>query len=231
MKRFWSDVSVEAADGGFTIRLDKRQLRTPSKAPLLLPTRALAEAVGAEWSAQGASVNPDAMPMTRAANTTIDRVAPEHDAVATVIAGFGDADLICYRAPHPHALVLRQSAAWDPLVAWAKQELGAPLVVVPGVVHAPQPADSLAALAAVVRAHGPWELSALHDLVTITGSLVMGLAVSQGYLAAEKAWSLGRIDEDWQIEHWGADADAAAVADRRRVDLTNAARLLELVRA
>jgi chaperone required for assembly of F1-ATPase len=230
MKRFWAEVIVEAADGGFAIRLDRRPLRTPSKAPCLLPSRALAEAVAAEWSAQGAKVNPDAMPLTRAANTTIDRVALEYDAVAAAIAAFGQNDLICYRAPHPQGLVQRQSHAWDALVAWAAQALGAPLVVAIGVMHVPQPPDSLAELGAAVRAHGPWELTALHDLVSISGSLVIGLAVSQGHLDAATAWPLSRIDETWQIEQWGEDTEAAVVAARRQADFTNAARLLELVR-
>lgn len=231
MKRFWTEVTVETADGGFTIRLDKRPLRTPSKTPFLLPTRALAEAVAAEWAAQGVRVNPDEMPMTRAANTTIDRLTPEYDAVAAIISAFGTTDLICYRAPHPVRLIKRQSSAWDPLAAWAAEELGAPLVVVTGVTHVAQSADSLARLDAAVRAHRPWELTALHDLVSISGSLVIGLAVSRGHLDAATAWPISRIDEAWQAEQWGEDAEAAAVADRRRVDFTNAARLLELVRA
>ncbi|HUS55915.1 MAG TPA: ATP12 family protein [Thermohalobaculum sp.] len=231
MKRFWSDVTVQPVDGGFAIRLDSRPLRTPSKLPCLIPTAALAEALAAEWAAQGAEVNPDAMPLTRAANTTIDRVAPEHDAVAAIIANFGGTDLICYRAPHPEGLAQRQSQAWNPLVTWASQALDAPLVVAVGVVHVAQPTDSLAKLDAAVRAHRPWELTALHDLVSISGSLVIGLAVSRGHLDAETAWPLSRIDESWQVERWGEDAEAAAVTARRRVDFANAARLLALVRS
>jgi len=231
MKRFWSEVIVETADGGFAIRLDSRPLRTPSKASCLLPTRALAEAVAAEWAVQGATVNSDAMPLTRAANTTIDRVALEYDAVAAVIAAFGQTDLVCYRAPHPQGLVQRQSHAWDPLVAWVARAQGAPLVVATGVMHVPQPPDSLARLGAAVRAHGPWELTALHDLVSISGSLVIGLAVSQGHLDAATAWPLSRIDENWQIEQWGEDTEAATVAARRQADFVNAARLLKLVRS
>jgi chaperone required for assembly of F1-ATPase len=230
MKRFWSDVAVAATDGGFTIWLDSRQLRTPAKAPCLLPNRAIAEAVAAEWDAQGATNNPDAMPVTRSANTAIDRVIPEHDAVATIIADFGDADLICYRAPHPEGLVQRQTFSWDPLIAWAGQALGAPLVAVTGVKHTPQSPSTLAILTAAVRSHGPWELTALHDLVSISGSLIIGLAVSHGHLDATTAWPLSRIDEDWQIELWGDDTEAGAVAERRRVDFLNAARLLDLVR-
>jgi chaperone required for assembly of F1-ATPase len=231
MKRFWREVSVEARAGGFAIRLDRRPLRTPAKAPCLLPTRALAEAVAAEWAVVEAEVDPAAMPLTRAANSAIDRVIPEREAVAALVAAYGEADLICYRAPHPAGLARRQAGAWDPLVAWADEALGARLGVVVGVVHVAQPPESLARLDAAVRAHGAWELTALHDLVSISGSLVLGLAVSHGRLDAEAVWPLSRIDEDWQIEEWGEDDEAAAVAARRQADFTNAARLLELVRA
>ena len=231
MKRFWSAVSVEAGAGGFGIRLDRRPLRTPAKAPCLVPTRALAEAVAAEWAAVEGEVDPAVMPLTRAANSAIDGVTPESAAVAATIAAYGETDLICYRAPHPEGLVRRQAEGWDPLVAWAGEALGAPLVLAEGVMHVAQPPEGLARLAEAVRGHGAWELTALHDLVSISGSLVIGLAVSHGRLDAATAWPLSRIDEDWQIEEWGADDEAAAVAERRWGDFANAARLLELVRA
>jgi chaperone required for assembly of F1-ATPase len=231
MKRFWSEVSVEAGAGGFGIRLDRRPLRTPAKAPCVVPTRALAEAVAAEWAAVEGVVDPTTMPLTRAANSAIDRVMPERAAVAEIVAAYGEADLTCYRASHPQGLARRQGDAWDPLLAWAAEALGAPLVSVEGVVHVAQSPDSLARLGAAVRAHGAWELTALHDLVSISGSLVIGLAVSHGRLDAATAWPLSRIDEDWQIEEWGEDDEAAAVAGRRQADFANAARLLELVRA
>jgi chaperone required for assembly of F1-ATPase len=231
MKRFWSEVTVDEAEGGFAIRLDARPVRTPAKAPCLLPTRALAEAVAAEWAAQGPQVKPTTMPFTRAANSAIDGVIAKSAEVAATIAAYGGTDLICYRAGHPEGLVKRQADAWDPLVAWAAGSLSAPLVLAEGIMHVTQPPESLACLGAAVRAHGPWELTALHDLVTISGSLVIGLAVSQGRLEAEEAWPLSRIDEDWNVEEWGADDEASALAERRRVDFTNAARLLELVRA
>ena len=230
MKRFWKTVTVEAEAGSFAIRLDKRPLRTPAKAPCLVPTRALAEALAEEWSTQEGEVNPTAMPLTRAANSAIDRVVPEANAVAAIIAAYGDSDLVCYRAGHPEGLVRRQAKGWDPLVAWAEDALGASLTLAEGVMHVPQPPETLARLDAAVRAHDPWELTALHDLVTLTGSLVIGLAVSRGRLDAASAWPLGRVDEDWNIEEWGEDAEAAAAAERRRREFMNAARLLELVR-
>jgi chaperone required for assembly of F1-ATPase len=230
MKRFWSTVTVEEAGGGYTIQLDNRPLRTPAKASCLLPTRALADAVAAEWAAVEGEVNPVAMPLTRAANSSIDRVIPERKAVAAILAAYGEADLICYRAPHPAGLAQRQADGWNPLIAWAGQALGAPLVLAEGVMHVAQPLDGLTLLSAAVHKHGPWELTALHDLVSISGSLVIGLAVSHGHLDAETAWLLSRIDEDWQAEEWGADDEAVAVARRKQVYFTNAARLMELVR-
>jgi chaperone required for assembly of F1-ATPase len=236
MKRFWSTVTVgeagcEEAGDGYTIQLDNRPLRTPAKASCLLPTRALADAVAAEWEAVEGEVNPVAMPLTRAANSAIDRVIPEHEAVAAMIAAYGETDLICYRAPHPAGLAQRQADSWNPLIAWVTEALNAPLVQAEGVMHVAQPPEGLARLAVAVQAHGPWELTALHDLVSISGSLVIGLAISHGHLDAATAWPLSRIDEDWQIEEWGTDDEAIALAERRKADFTNAAQLLELVRA
>jgi chaperone required for assembly of F1-ATPase len=230
MRRFWREVTVEPEGAGFAVRLDGRPLRTPAKAPCLVPSRALAEAMAAEWQAQGDAVEPAAMPLTRAANSAIDRVEPEFDAVAATVAAYGETDLICYRAPFPEGLAARQAQAWDPLAAWAAETLAAPLVLAEGVMHVAQGPESLARLARAVRAHSPWELTALHDLVTLSGSLVIGLAVSHGRLEAETAWPLSRIDEDWNIAEWGEDAEAAEVAARRRADFLNAARLLALLR-
>ena len=231
MKRFWSAVTVGQTEDGYAIQLDNRPLRTPAKTPCLLPTCALADAVAAEWAVVEGEVNPVAMPLTRAANSAIDRVIPECEAVAAMTAAYGETDLICYRAPHPAGLAQRQADSWNPLIAWAAQVLGASLVLAEGVMHVAQPPEGLARLAEAVQAHGPWELTALYDLVSISGSLVIGLAVSHGRLDAGTAWPLSRIDEDWQIEEWGADEEAAAVAERRKADFTNAAQLLELVRA
>jgi chaperone required for assembly of F1-ATPase len=231
MKRFWIDAAVVPEGDGFAILLDGRPVRTPAKAPCLLPTRALAEAVAEEWAAQECEVRPGTMPLTRAANTVLDRVAREFDAVAETIAAYGDTDLICYRAAHPEGLVQRQAEQWAPLIDWSASALGAPLILAEGVMHVDQPTSSLANMSAAVRTHDPWELSALHELVTISGSLVIGLAVSRGRLTPDAAWTASRVDEDWTIAEWGEDAEAAANAARRRADMLSAARLLTLVRA
>lgn len=231
MKRFWKEARLEPAPGGYALCLDRRPVRTPAGAACVLPTRPLAEAVAAEWDAQENEIDPLAMPLTRTANTAIDRVLPDPDRVAGDIAAYGGSDLVCYRAPHPEGLKRREAEAWDPLVDWAAAALGARLVLVEGVMHVAQPPASLARLDAAVRAHGPWELTALHELVTLSGSLVIGLAVSHGRMDPDPAWAASRVDEAWNIEEWGEDAEAAAAAERRRQDFVTAARVMALLRA
>lgn len=230
MKRFWSKAAVENAEGGYTVRLDDRPLMTPAKAPLVVPSRALADAVAAEWDAQSENVSPAELPLTRAANTAIDRVTPQLDAVARTVAAYGETDLLCYRAPHPEGLTAKQSECWDPLLDWAREAFGARLLTGLGVMHVLQPAQSVANLDREVARHDAWALTALHDLVALSGSLVLGLAVSHGRLGAAEAWTLSRIDEDWQISEWGEDAEAAAATRRREKEFHEADRLLGLLR-
>lgn len=229
-KRFWTAAEVAKAEGGFAVHLDGRPIRTPAKAPLIVPTRALAHAIADEWQAQGEKIDPRTMPVTRAANAAIDKVRPQHAEVAALIAEYGGTDLLCYRAEGPVALVARQAAAWDPLLDWSQAELGARLAVTAGVVPVPQDAAALAALSARVAALDEFELAAVHDLVSITGSLILGLAVAAGRLSAEEAWDIARLDEAWQIEHWGEDEEAAAEAALKRQALLDAARFLHLAR-
>lgn len=227
--RFWTDVSVAPVAGGFGVRLDDRPLRTPAKAELVAPTRALAEAVADEWRAVEGRIDPTAMPVTRAVNVAIDRVDDAREAVIDAIAAYGETDLLCYRAEGPEGLRLRQQEGWDPALDWAEAELGAPLLRIEGVMHFAQPPASVAALRAAVAEMGPLELTALNDLVGLSGSLVLGLAVARGARRADEAWTLSRIDETWQAEVWGLDAEAEAAAERRRLDFMRAARLLDLL--
>lgn len=225
-KRFWQQVGVTREGGGYGITLDGKPLRTPAKAALILPSRAFAEALAAEWDAQGEVVAPQTMPFTRTANSAIDNVAQNHRAVAAMIAEYGDTDLLCYRAEAPAELIARQGADWDPLLAWVADELEAPLTAGTGVTHVPQPEASLAALSARVHALDAFRLAALHDLVALSGSLVIGLAVLEGHRAAEALWDLSRIDEIWQAEQWGEDEIAAADAAAKRADFLHAGRVL-----
>ena len=227
-KRFWSGARAEACDDGFTVHLDARPVRTPAKAPLVLPTLALAEAVAAEWEAQSGLVNPATMPFTRTANSAIDKVAPQFDEVVAIVAAYGGTDLLCYRAPGPEPLVARQAASWDPLLDWAATALEAPLRATSGVMHCAQPPASLAALTARVAALTPFQIAAFHDLVALSGSLVLALATTAGRLDAEAAWRLSRIDEDWQAELWGVDDEAAELAALKHAAFAQAYRFFEL---
>jgi chaperone required for assembly of F1-ATPase len=227
-RRFWSTADVVPADGGFAVQLDGRPVRTPKKALLLLPTEALASAVAAEWQAVDGKVNPAVMPFTRTANSAIDTVVPAFDQVADMLAEYGGSDLICYRAEGPEELIARQAAAWDPLVDWAATALHAPLTPVTGVMHQPQPTASLQALTAAVRALTPFQLAAFHDLVSISGSLVLALALTRGRLTVDQAWTLSRIDEAWQIEQWGEDWEAAEIVALKHAAFLQADRFFAL---
>lgn len=227
-KRFWQAATVVPAEAGFTVRLDGRPVRTPAKTALIVPTSAMAAAIAAEWDAQEGTVRPETMPMTRMANSAIDKVAILHPQVVDEVAGFGGSDLLCYRAEGPDDLIDRQRQGWDPLLDWAAVQLQAPLAQTEGIMHVAQPSDSLERLGGLVAAHDPFRLTALHDLVAITGSLVLGLAIAQGRLTPDDAWTLARIDEDFQAEQWGIDEEAADHAAFRRQALLDAARFLGL---
>jgi chaperone required for assembly of F1-ATPase len=227
-RRFWTEASVVPDAGGFAVQLDARRVHTPRKTPLVLPTKALAEAVAAEWRAVESRVDPSRMPVTRRANSAIDTVVPQFDGVVAMLADYGGSDLLCYRAEGPADLIERQRQAWDPLLSWSETALSAPLTVTTGVMHVAQPASSRAALTGAVRQLTAFQLSAFHDLVALSGSLVLALAVTRGRLTAEAAWSLSRIDEDWQIEAWGADEEAAEAAALKRADFQDADRFFTL---
>lgn len=209
-KRFWTDAVTTPCDGGFTVLLDAKPVRTPARALMVVPTLALAEAMAREWQAQTGRVDPRTMPFTRTANSAIDTVAVRFDEVASMLAAYGETDLLCYRATGPAALARRQALGWDPLLDWSARSLGAPLRVTEGVIHIAQPTDSLTAIDAQVRRMSPFGLAAFHDLVAISGSLILALAVHHKRLTPEDAWQLARIDESWQAEVWGTDEDAAA---------------------
>jgi len=211
-KRFWKEAGVVAEDGGFAVRLDDRRVKTPAKQPLLLPTQDLAELVAAEWNAQTGLVNPEAMPFTRMANSAIDKVIPQYNEVATLLTAYGETDHLCYRATHPPALAQKQALAWDPLLSWAATALGAPLKTAAGIVPIAQDPSVIAHLQAQVLALGNFRLAAFHDLVSLSGSLVLAFAVGHGRLTAQEGWHMSRLDEDWQIALWGEDEDAAAAA-------------------
>ena len=229
-KRFWKAATPAPVEGGFTVTLDGRPVKTPAKALLVLPTEGLARLIAAEWDAQEDMVAPETMPATRAANSAIDKVQVQFAEVAEMLAEYGGTDLLCYRAEGPEPLVARQAGAWGPLLDWARDRYQAPLVATAGVMYIAQAPGSLAALRAAVFAQTPFQLAALHDLIAITGSLVLGLAVAENRLTADEAFALSRIDEHWQIEQWGEDEEAAAKEALKLQALREAARFYELCR-
>ncbi len=230
-RRFWTAAHVERVGAGFGVRLDGRPVRTPGKAELAVPTEALAREIAREWDAQDGVIDPRTMPLTRAANSAIERVAPQRRAVAEMLAGYADSDLTCYRADTPDELVARQQAAWDPLIDWAEDVFGARLIPVVGVMHQPQSPRALARLGAEVDRFGAFELTGLHDLVALSGSLVIGLAASREAFALDDLWQRSRIDETWQQERWGEDDEAAEMAEAKRQGFAQAQRLLHLLRS
>lgn len=227
-KRFWKAASVVADEGGFAVHLDGRPVKTPAKQPLLLPTHALATLVAAEWDAQSGLVNPETMPVTRMANSAIDKVVSQYHEVATLLTAYGETDHLCYRATHPPALAAQQALAWDPLLEWAAEALQAPLTATAGIAPIAQDPAVLARLHDQVLALGNFKLAAFHDLVSISGSLVLAFGVGQGRLTAEEGWHLSRLDESWQIALWGEDEDAAAAAALKREAFHLAARFFAL---
>jgi chaperone required for assembly of F1-ATPase len=227
-KRFWKQATASACAGGFTVTLDGRAVKTPAKALLVVPTLAMAEAIALEWDAQEGVIKPDSMPVTRAANSALDKVAPQFAEVAALLAAYGETDLLCYRATGPEELIDRQAQGWDPLLEWAAKTYGAPLLVTAGVIHITQPAASVRALSQAVHGFDNFRLAALHDLIAISGSLVLALAVTSGRLTAAEAWDLSRIDESWQNELWGVDEEAAKLEAFKREALLGAERFFGL---
>ncbi len=225
-KRFWKAASVAPMDAGYTVHLDGRAVKTPAKNPLIVPTQKLAGLIAAEWDAQTGAVNPETMPMTRRANSALEKVAPQRHAVIEELAGYGASDLLCYRADSPAELAQRQAAAWQPWLDWAARDLAAPLHVTTGIVHVSQPPESLGRLRAEVAALDDFALAGLHDLVAITGSLVLALAMAKGQMTPDQGFALSRIDEHWQAEHWGVDEDAAALESFKATALSDAHRFL-----
>ncbi|KEJ88657.1 ATP12 family chaperone protein [Sulfitobacter donghicola] len=227
-KRFWKMATVAERDGGFAVELDGRSVKTPAKQVLQVPTRAMAEAIALEWDAQEDAINPNTMPVTKTANAAIDKVTIQHEEVAEMLAAYGDSDLLCYRADSPEELIARQAEQWDPMLDWAAEHLDARLETRTGVVHAPQEKTAIEALRQRTHALDPFELAAFHDLVSLSGSLVLGFAAAMGARSAEELWGISRLDEIWQEEQWGEDDDATALAEIKREAFLHAKRMFDL---
>lgn len=230
-KKFWTKSEVTEAEGGFGVALDGRGVKTPAKAPLVVPSRTMAQAIADEWAAQEGTVDPMTMPFTRSANAAIDKVRIQHAEVADLVAAYGDADLLCYRAASPEGLVARQAERWDPLLDWAQDTLGVRLVTLQGVMHVPQDPLALEVLARETHALDPYELTGFHDLVSLSGSLIIGFAALHDAKATSDLWHLSRLDEEWQEEFWGTDEEADAHAEIKKASFLHAKSFVDAHRA
>jgi chaperone required for assembly of F1-ATPase len=231
MKRFYKEVSIAAADGGFCVRLDGKPVKTPARNALLLPTDRLAMAIAREWRVQGDTITATSMPLVRLANTVIDGVAQHRDEVIAAILRFGENDLLCYRAHQPPELVMRQQIGWDPLLAWVRRRHGAAMRVADGLGHVDQTPDALLALRQALEEHDVFSLGGLHVIASITGSLVLALAVAEGFTTGAHAFELSRIDEIYQAEKWGEDAEAQKRTAALAHELDKAVELIAAARA
>lgn len=229
-KRFYSEANVVEQDGQHAVALDGRVARTPAKSLLAFSKPEMAAAAAAEWNGQGSHIDPFSMPITRIANSAIDGVRTSRQAVIDEISKYGGSDLLCYRVDQPEELVRRQSEAWDPVLAWAADRLGARLIVTHGIQHKQQPPEALAAIAKAVACYDEFGLASLHAITTLTGSVILALAVAEGYLEPEAAWAAAHVDEDYQAQLWGQDEEAQQRRAWRWREMEAASRLLALGR-
>ncbi len=226
MKRFWTDVAIDADR---VVTLDGKPVRTPGRRPLVLPTGALAEAVADEWRAVGETIDPRTMPLTGLANAAIDPIAADQAGFAAGLARYTESDLLCYRADGPPLLVERQAAAWDPLLDWAARRYDVHFAVTAGVMHVAQPALTVTRLATAMAAFDIFALAGLSPIITLTGSLVIGLALIEHHIDADAAWAAAGIDEDWSVEMWGEDWQAAQSREAKRREFDQGVRFLRLL--
>ncbi len=224
-RRFYAQASVAKETDGYAVRLDGKPVHSPARRILAAPTRALAEAMAAEWQAQRDVIDPSTMPLTRLANAIIDGVADRPEPVAAEIVKYCGSDLLFYRARNPAELVERQRRHWDPVLAWAAHALGQRFVLGEGVVHVAQPEQALAAIHAAIP-DDPWRLGALHAATTLLGSALLALALAYGKLSVDEAWQAAHVDEDWNMEEWGRDALALERRAFRFAELKAAAAVL-----
>jgi chaperone required for assembly of F1-ATPase len=228
-KRFYDHVAIKDEGVGAGVLLDGKPVRTPGKAAFVLPNKAVAEAIGDEWRGQGARIDPATMPLTRLANSVIDGVKGHEEAVIGDILNYAGSDLICYRAEGPKGLVTLQTKHWDPIVAWAKRDLGVPMRLAEGVMHVAQAPSSLDAIGKRLARFDSWSLAGLHVMTGLSGSALLALVVALGRLSPEQAWAAAHIDEDWQISQWGEDEEAKERRESRWRDFAAAARMLKML--
>ncbi len=229
MKKFYKSAETKPVEGGYGVLLDNRPLRTNAKKPLVLPTEALAEGIAEEWNVQGEKIKPETMPLMTLASTAIDLIAEDRDGKVAEISKYGETDLICYYADAPEDLVARQRAVWEPLRAWSKEALNAPLISTDSIIAVPQAEASLTNLRNKVDAMSHWQIAVMQELVSITGSLVIALALDEQHLSAEQAIEASQLEENFQAENWGEDEEEAEVRGQKSQDLHSAVNFLRLL--
>ena len=229
-KRFWRVVSIKLDDKlhGYKITLDEKILNTPCKRPIVMPTKKMADLVVSEWVSIKREINPEEMPYTRFVNSSIDKIEPQLNDIRKLLLEYGDCDLVCYRAESPQVLIDRQELAWGGIIEWAKKELNVHLKVFNGVIHSSQPIKSILELEKHIFELSVFQLCALHELVTISGSLILSLAVTKGFLSENTAWEASQVDEQWQTDQWGIDIDAQTVCEEKRASFFHAAQFFKV---
>jgi chaperone required for assembly of F1-ATPase len=227
-KRFYTEAGVGEAEGGHTVTLDGKPIKTPSGRIVILPVRALAEAIAVEWEAQGEFIDPLTMPLTRFANSVVQGVVDNAKAVADDVAKYFASDLLFYRAGHPEGLVAREATHWDPILFWAAENLSAHFILAEGVMHVPQPEPAVAAARAALPSN-PWEIAAMHVITSLTGSALLALALFHKVIDQYQAWAAAHVDEDWNAEKWGVDDEVAARKAAKLIDFNAAVGVLKVL--
>jgi chaperone required for assembly of F1-ATPase len=228
-KRFYGDVGVTGADGGFAITLDGKPIKSPSGRTVTVPVRAIADAIAEEWRAQQEHIDPLTMPLTRFANSVVESVVDRVQPVRDDVAKYFRSDLLCYRAGHPQALVEKEAAHWDPVLFWAADTLGAHFILGEGIMHVRQPDSAVEAVRAALPGD-PWSLAAVHVVTTLTGSALLALALIHGARDPDQVWEAAHVDEDWNRDQWGVDEEVAARRAAREVDFRAAVRILRAMK-
>ena len=221
-KRFWKNVHVVPSEARYLIKLDDKILKTPAKRQMELPTEALAKKVASEWDEQVEEIDPTTMPFTKSANAALDKVSEQFEEVGSLLGEYGDTDLLYYRADSPPELQKRQKIGWDPIVKWAENTFKVKINCGTGIVYIPQNEQMFSEIRIKISNLSIFELTAFYDMVSITGSLILGLAIINGRLSAEEAYQLSRVDELWQLEQWEDSAEGSFTTFRRRLRIITA---------
>ncbi len=217
-KRFWKKATVVEVSGGYGIELDGQRVQTPSKLPLIVVFRVIADAIASEWMAQVNLVNPSAMPATRMANSVIDKVILNQNAIIEMLTEYSGSDLLCYRATSPQSLIDAQGIVWDPLLDWSAKTNLAPMNVASGIMHVEQPVTSIDVYRSKLKEMNPYQLAGVHDLITISGSVIISMALISNHFSIDEAWTAASVDEIWQEKQWGSDMEAKEVRAKKRLD-------------